>query len=124
MQPEPKIQTENPLVSIFKQALLTELYGCYLFQNETRDYYVFRSCETGDSAWLIPIKDQIYEARRFTDEMKRPSRTQIIPEIQRFEHHVSFDRLMFEGQVEDIKQKIREGVASWHRRSTNASSRS
>jgi hypothetical protein len=111
MQSEPKNQTEHPLVSVFKQALFNEFYGCYLFEKQTRDYYNFKSYETGNSAWLIPSQseDHVYEARRFTDAMKRPSINQVIPKIQRFEHHVPFDELMFEDQVEDIKNKVKEG---------------
>lgn len=108
---ESKNQPENPLVSIFKQALFAELYGYHLFEKETRDYYLFKPHETGDSAWLIPSQgeDQIYEARRFTDEMKRPPQPYIIPAIWPFEHYVSFDSLVFEDGVQDIKIKVREG---------------
>jgi hypothetical protein len=110
MNAESTNQPENPFVNIFKQALFDELYSYHLFQKEARDYYLFKPHETGDSAWLIPSqgKGHGYEARRFTEEIKRPPQ-RVVPATCRFEHYVPFDKLMLVDRVQDIENEVREG---------------
>lgn len=106
-----KNQAKNWFVNIFEQAVLTEFYGCYLFEKEQREYYLFEPHETGDSVWLVPsqAQDRIYEARLFKDELKRPAQQQVVPFVQPFENHVSFDPLVLSDRVQDIENRVRKG---------------
>jgi hypothetical protein len=102
-------EEKNPFIDIFKQALFAELYVYHLFGKETREYYLFRPHETGDSVWLVPgqAQGQNYEPRQFKDDAKRQPR--VIPRVRIFEDYVPFDKIMLEDRIPDIKKMVREG---------------